>query len=643
MRNLTIAQRFLALTVFVSVAVVFVFLTGFLGGKAETASHEQAIAIANARNDEAYADMMHDGVRAVVLSALYDASQGKKEEASIKAELADFKNQFRDDLAKIENAKIPESVKESVRKVKPAVEQYLASAQETVNLAYSNPAKGRKGLPAFIEEFEALETGMSALNDDISKAVTAANTDSLAIQARTQAVQVFSVIIVLVAAAVILIGTGRKIRSNMVVLSGRLNRMADRCIKSLEETILAMKSGDLTKRIVADTLPIPNPPHDEIGDAVSTFNRMLASVQAAIGCLNETLDTWCVLVTEVRNSAAEVTTIGQTVGVQSNSSAKTATEMANEIEQVSMAGEQTAMTATTVATGSDKLAHSAYEATSALGKLQTAIESIKASSSKQTAANAKARQVVQAGSEAIVATIASMERIEAQVRASSDVVNELGAKQARIGTIVQTINGIADQTNLLALNAAIEAARAGEHGRGFAVVAEEVRKLAEQSSAATKEIENLIKEVRTGVEHAVDAMGSSANEVSQGTASSGAAKEALEDIMDSIDEVEAVAHESIEKVEEMSTNAETVSNVVQNVEDVTRDAAAAAEELSASSQQVSAAANNVSHAARGQVSEMQELDRLAGSLEESASRLMGQVGKFKCAVDENVVELKRVA
>src|SRR5579883_96827 len=151
----------------------------------------------------------------------------------------------------------------------------------------------------------------------------------------------------------------------------------------------------------------------------------------------------------------------------------------------------------------------------------------------------QASQVAQSGGQAVQDTISSMSRIQEQVASSSAKVAELGAKGQEIGAIIETIDQIAEQTNLLALNAAIEAARAGEHGKGFAVVADEVRKLAERATQATKEIGSLIGSVRSGVDDAVTAMEAATREVRAGATQSQEAGTALAQILQAAQSVAA--------------------------------------------------------------------------------------------------------
>ncbi|MGH7716486.1 MAG: methyl-accepting chemotaxis protein, partial [Vulcanimicrobiaceae bacterium] len=146
-----------------------------------------------------------------------------------------------------------------------------------------------------------------------------------------------------------------------------------------------------------------------------------------------------------------------------------------------------------------------------------------------------------AGKNASDATSALSEAATASSSAAStmermmEAMAALAAASAQIGAIAVTIEEISDQTNLLALNAAIEAARAGEHGRGFAVVADEIRKLADSSGTATKEISGLIRKTQAEMEHAVSETRVGSTAVERGRMRTIVASEALASIVSDID------------------------------------------------------------------------------------------------------------
>jgi methyl-accepting chemotaxis protein len=178
---------------------------------------------------------------------------------------------------------------------------------------------------------------------------------------------------------------------------------------------------------------------------------------------------------------------------------------------------------------------------------------------------AEAGEYAKAGRLSINAMLAEIGETADSVRLSSEAIQELGRQSETISSIVRVIGEIADQTNLLALNAAIEAARAGEQGRGFAVVADEVRKLAERTGQATKDITQMIDAVRAGTKHAVEGMEQCVGKVEHGV-------ELANDAGNNVNSLDQSAQKSLSQIadiasamEEQRAAAETIAVSVEEI------------------------------------------------------------------------------
>lgn len=226
----------------------------------------------------------------------------------------------------------------------------------------------------------------------------------------------------------------------------------------------------------------------------------------------------------------------------------------------------------------------------------------------------EATQRAQTGAGQIDKAVSQMDSIEKTVSQSAMVVAKLGERSKEIGQIVETIGGIAGQTNLLALNAAIEAARAGEQGRGFAVVADEVRKLAEQSQEAAKQISDLIGEIQADTTQAVSAMENGTREVTAGSSVVRESGRIFGEIRDMVANVGGQIQDITVATQGVKVGNREIIDLMHEIETVVKAGAAHAETVSAATEE--------------QLASMEEIASAAQVLNGVAQELQSAVGRF---------------
>ena len=278
---------------------------------------------------------------------------------------------------------------------------------------------------------------------------------------------------------------------------------------------IAEGDGDLTVRLPVST-------NDELGQLATNVNHFIEKLQRIIG--------------SVLINAAEVSKAAESLLEVSSNSQRAADDQCHAITMVVTAVNELTMAIQEVARNTSNTAQNTKEATS----------------------------ITDSGQERIQLAVERVQSLAVRISETAEFMLRLESEAKNVTSVIDVIRGVAEQTNLLALNAAIEAARAGEQGRGFAVVADEVRTLASRTQQSTTDIHGMLSKLQQGVQHAVDAMGSSATMTSEAVSSATEAGKSLTGIGTAVKQISDMTLQIATAAEEQSSvTSEIDRNLVQ--------------------------------------------------------------------------------
>ncbi len=431
--------------------------------------------------------------------------------------------------------------------------------------------------------------------------------------------------------------------------------LAEVDLQAFSKEIGLIAQGDLTRTALINTSKLNIQSKNEVGQMAQALDGIIGNLVNVSNAFQQMTTNFRNVLLDVNANANEVGTSSSKLALTASQAGEATAQIATTVQQVALGITQetesisrTAQSVEQMSRAIDGVARGAQDQTASVSKaaeitngISRTIEQVAGNAQSVTKDSAEAAEAARLGARTVSETVKGMERIKQKVSLSAQAVTEMGARSDEIGTIVETIEDIASQTNLLALNAAIEAARAGEHGKGFAVVADEVRKLAERSSMATKEIAGLIKGIQKTVAEAVKAMDDGGREVENGVRLANESGEALgailkaaeavyrqaeeagkgtaqmskasNQLVSAVDGVSAVVEENTAATEEMAAGTSEVTRAIENIAAVSEENSAAIEEVSAAAQEMSSKVTEVTASA-------QLLAKMARSLQDAVAR-----------------------
>jgi methyl-accepting chemotaxis protein len=366
-------------------------------------------------------------------------------------------------------------------------------------------------------------------------------------------------------------------------------RTVFRPLEEVDRKLALAADGDVEQEITVTS-------KDEIGRFLGTLQRLLDYIRGYADASRRIADGDLRVSTDVRGKND---ILGHAFKTMLERLRDNMAALRRVSEALSNASNRVADSATNVSTSARSQADRVTQVSTAVEEMSVAVDEVSKHAEEISRLSSESAGATRTGSEVVAEAGRSMASITAVVAESARSIESLNRTAEAIGEISVVVDDIADQTNLLALNAAIEAARAGEQGRGFAVVADEVRKLAEKTSASTSQINTMINELQTGTSKSTEDMRKGMAEVSQG---------------------EELTHQVAKNLEEIQQMATRVADMVQQIAGSTNEQSAAASEISNAVQHLTRSAEQAASGASVAAEAAEDLRKQSSALGDIVSQ-----------------------